>query len=240
MGVTVSTTENAVTVVPAVNTVTVASVGVQGIPGPTGADGVHVDAVAFVANDMVFTLSDASTVTMVGAKTDLKGDTGAAGADGADGAAGADGADGADGKTVLNGAIDPTTEGVDGDFYLNTATHTIFGPKSGTWPAGVSLVGPAGVDGVDGADGAATFLELTDTPSTFTAGKWLKVNTGGTALEWVDEPAGSYTLPTASDSVLGGVKVGSGLSITDGVLAATGGSGTDAATVNSLVFAQTY
>ena len=36
---------------------------------------------------------------------------------------------------------------------------------------------------------------------------------------------GSYTLPTATSSVLGGVKVGSGLTITDGVLAATGGGG---------------
>jgi len=36
---------------------------------------------------------------------------------------------------------------------------------------------------------------------------------------------GSYTLPTATSSVLGGVKVGSCLTITDGVLAATGGGG---------------
>jgi hypothetical protein len=36
---------------------------------------------------------------------------------------------------------------------------------------------------------------------------------------------GSYTLPTASSSILGGVKVGANLTITDGVLAATGGGG---------------
>ena len=36
---------------------------------------------------------------------------------------------------------------------------------------------------------------------------------------------GSYALPTATSSVLGGIKVGSGLTITDGVLAATGGGG---------------
>jgi hypothetical protein len=36
---------------------------------------------------------------------------------------------------------------------------------------------------------------------------------------------GSYTLPTATSSVLGGIKVGSGLTITDGVLSATGGGG---------------
>ena len=58
-----------------------------------------------------------------------------------------------DGKSVLSGAVDPTTEGVDGDFYINTTTWTIFGPKAGgVWPAGVSLVGPAGADGADGVD----------------------------------------------------------------------------------------
>lgn len=37
---------------------------------------------------------------------------------------------------------------------------------------------------------------------------------------------GPFTLPTASADTLGGVKVGSGLTITDGVLASTGGGGT--------------
>jgi hypothetical protein len=36
---------------------------------------------------------------------------------------------------------------------------------------------------------------------------------------------GSYTLPTASASVLGGIKVGSGLAIASGVLSTTGGGG---------------
>ena len=36
---------------------------------------------------------------------------------------------------------------------------------------------------------------------------------------------GSYSLPTASSGVLGGIKVGANLTITDGVLAASGGSG---------------
>ena len=42
---------------------------------------------------------------------------------------------------------------------------------------------------------------------------------------------GSYTLPTATSSVLGGVKVGSGLTIADGVLAATGGGGGGSANI---------
>ena len=98
------------------------------------------------------------------------GATGAAGADGADGAAGDDGADG---KTVLNGAVDPTSEGVDGDFYINTASNEIFGPKAaGVWGTGTSLVGPTGATGATGAtgpagdvsspdDSVATIVELT-------------------------------------------------------------------------------
>ena len=92
------------------------------------------------------------------------------GATGAAGATGADGADGADGKTVLNGAVDPTTEGVDGDFYINTASNEIFGPKAaGVWGTGTSLVGPTGATGATGPagdvsspdDSVATIVELT-------------------------------------------------------------------------------
>ena len=78
---------------------------------------------------------------------------------GSTGPAGADGADGADGKTVLSGAVDPTTEGVDGDFYINTTSWEIFGPKTaGVWGTGSSLIGPqgdTGATGPAGADGAA-------------------------------------------------------------------------------------
>ena len=38
---------------------------------------------------------------------------------------------GIDGKTVLNGTSNPTTQGVNGDFYINTSNYTIFGPKTG-------------------------------------------------------------------------------------------------------------
>jgi hypothetical protein len=62
------------------------------------------------------------------------------------GIAGTNGSNGVDGKTVLSGTVNPTSQGVDGDFYINTATSFIFGPKvSGTWPTGVSLKGADGV-----------------------------------------------------------------------------------------------
>jgi hypothetical protein len=50
-----------------------------------------------------------------------------------------------------------------------------------------------------GGSGATTFTALTDTPNTFTAGKWLKVNALGTAIEQVDAPTAgsSVTVDTA-------------------------------------------
>ena len=67
---------------------------------------------------------------------------------------GQDGADGTNGNTILNGPVNPTTQGVDGDFYINTVTNMFFGPKATvSWPAGVSLVGPPGADGQDGTNG---------------------------------------------------------------------------------------
>jgi hypothetical protein len=81
--------------------------------------------------------------------------TGPAGSQGIQGPTGATGAAGVNGKMVLNGTTNPTNQGVDGDFYINTATNTLFGPKaSGTWPSGISLVGSQGFTGSTGAAGA--------------------------------------------------------------------------------------
>ena len=80
---------------------------------------------------------------------------GADGADGSDGADGADGAPGEDGRTISHGTEDPA-EGIgeDGDFYINTATWEIFGPKEdGSWPEdGVEIKGEDGADGADGRE----------------------------------------------------------------------------------------
>lgn len=57
--------------------------------------------------------------------------------------------------TVLSGSGAPSSgTGVDGDFYVDTTAHTFYGPKaSGTWPSGVSIVGPTGATGATGATG---------------------------------------------------------------------------------------
>jgi hypothetical protein len=101
--------------------------GIQGEPGPQGIAG------------------------PVGAT----GATGAAGATGDTGPQGEPGVDGVDGKTIRSGTSDPDSgTGVAGDFYINTSTKLIFGPKVGTnWGTGVSLVGPIGPQGAVGDQG---------------------------------------------------------------------------------------
>jgi len=56
---------------------------------------------------------------------------------------------------VLNGTSAPTSgTGANGDFFINTTASIIYGPKAGgAWPAGVSLVGPAGATGATGPAG---------------------------------------------------------------------------------------
>jgi hypothetical protein len=84
---------------------------------------------------------------------------------GEDGTDGIDGINGTDGKTILSGAINPSTEGVDGDFYINTTTWVIFGPKDvGVWPLGTPIVGAAGADGTNGLNGK-TVLTGAGSPS---------------------------------------------------------------------------
>lgn len=89
-----------------------------------------------------------------------QGDTGATGdqgPQGIQGATGPAGSDGADGRTVLNGTGAPGAGlGAEGDFYVQTDTDQIYGPKSGgAWGAATDLVGPIGPQGAVGPQGPA-------------------------------------------------------------------------------------
>lgn len=82
----------------------------------------------------------------------VPGFPGAPGSDGSDGDDGSDGSDGSDGKTVLNGEGAPANSlGVDGDFYIDTDTSEIYGPKgdvtAGQWPPPTDLKGANGAEG---------------------------------------------------------------------------------------------
>lgn len=55
----------------------------------------------------------------------------------------------------LNGSADPDNAiGSNGDFYINTTSNYIFGPKAGgVWPSGVSIIGAQGPQGPQGPQG---------------------------------------------------------------------------------------
>lgn len=65
------------------------------------------------------------------------------------GTPGTPGSNGVDGRTLLNGVGAPGAGlGANGDFYIETVTSTIYGPKTaGAWGAGTSLIGPPGPAG---------------------------------------------------------------------------------------------
>lgn len=98
--------------------------GLQGLKGDTGASGPQ------------------GPIGLTGPQG-IKGDTGARGPIGPQGISGTNGTNG---KTILNGTTKPATSlGTLGDFYINTASDTLYGPKSaGGWGTGISLVGPKG------------------------------------------------------------------------------------------------
>lgn len=129
--------------------------GTNGTPGATGPTGAAGAAGATGAAGPAGPTGPTGPNGAAGAP----GATGSAGPTGTTGAAGptgAAGANGVDGRTILNGVGAPGAgTGANGDFYISTSTNLIYGPKAaGAWPAGVSIVGPAGATGPAGAAGA--------------------------------------------------------------------------------------
>ena len=133
--------------------------GIQGIQGPAGNDGISVTWLGSLAtapatpslNEAYYNTTDKKSYIWNGSAWQIISQDGLNGTNGINGS---DGVDGIDGRTVLSGSVDPTAEGVNGDFYINTTTNTIFGPKtSGVWGGGTSLVGAQGVAGTNGTNG---------------------------------------------------------------------------------------
>ena len=107
--------------------------GPQGAQGPTGAQGIQ-------------------GVTGAGGE----GSVGPTGATGADGATGSVGPTGATGSGILSGQGEPGNQGMEGEFYIDTDSTTLYGPKgaSGWASSGVELKGADGAVGAAGATGA--------------------------------------------------------------------------------------
>ena len=125
---------------------------------------------------------------------------------------GADGRNGIDGKDGTNG-----TNGKDGKDGTNG--------KDGKTPIkGVDYFTQAEIQQIE--NNAAAKVDLSEYAKTADLST---VATSGSYEDLTNKPTipAAYELPTASATTLGGVKVGSGLSITNGVLSATGGGVAD-------------
>jgi hypothetical protein len=82
-----------------------------------------------------------------------QGEQGPPGEQGETGAAGPTGADGADGSKWYNGEGVPGAIGVDGDYYLDTASGNVYERASGSWSITGNIIGPQGEQGIQGEQG---------------------------------------------------------------------------------------
>lgn len=160
------------------------SSGPQGPPGATGAAGATGPVGPAGANGSIIYSGSGTPAASLGAAGDfyldlatgllygpktsagwgtgfsLKGGTGAtgsAGAPGPRGAPGATGATGAAGSQIYSGTTVPaSTLGKVGDYYLNTTTYLLYGPKTASgWGSPIALQGPQGAQGPPGPEGNA-------------------------------------------------------------------------------------
>ena len=157
--------------------------------------------------------------------------------------AGMNGKDGKDGKSAYQIAVENGFEGSETDWLAS-----LKGADGRNGIDGINGTnGKDGKDGTNGKDGktpikgvdyftqaeiqqiennAAAKVDLSEYAKTADLST---VATSGSYEDLTNKPTipAAYELPTASATTLGGVKVGSGLSITNGVLAATGGGVAD-------------
>lgn len=116
------------------------------------------------------------------------------------------------GYSVLNGVVDPLSGiGRDGDFYINTSTNYLFGPKAtGTWPAGVSMTGSQG----DAAPDVQYEYQDSDSGWTGTANsysgteEWIRVSLDGgstwsSSIKFVGDQGDPGTDGTDGDQIVG-------------------------------------
>lgn len=143
-------------------------------------------------------------------------------------------------NTILNGTGVPSNSvGNNGDFYIDTATTTLYGPKSaGVWGTGIALTS-SGVNITTKSLTTTTPTTTTQSASTTTATAAMgtpvvldsptQVNadwnaTSGLAQIMNKPVLQNYVLPMASANMMGGIRIGNGLTIdANGIVTATGG-----------------
>jgi hypothetical protein len=93
-------------------------------------------------------------------------------------------------NTILNGKGSPKSSlGINGDFYIDTRSLLIYGPKSkGKWPTPQSIQGPTGSTGSDGKNGADGKVVSNSNISSSSGGKG---ETGAQGEKGEQGPAGA-------------------------------------------------
>ncbi|MCJ8208656.1 collagen-like protein [Mucilaginibacter sp. RS28] len=129
---------------------------------------------------------------------------------------GDDGLPGADGKSILSGPLDPSnlSTGTNGDFYLNTTSTTLFGPKTNEdWGQGVSL------SGITADDIGQGFL-IDSSEKLIPDYNYIAKQADLAKLTNALVPHPTYTAPTASisSSQAGNYEIGQSVAITINLL----------------------
>ncbi len=119
-------------------------------------------------------------------------------------------------NTFLNGLGAPNaTDGIDGDFYLDTLSLNLYGPKKkGKWPLPKSLVGPVGPQGPVGKQGSDGKVGDKGTTSS---------SAGSQGVQGMQGPQGIQGTPGAAGS--SGPSGGAGAAGSVGAAGSTGPQG---------------
>lgn len=176
--------------------------GAQGIPGKDGKDGkTPIKGVDYYTDEEIASIKDEiAQKVQVGAK-------------------------GEDGKSAYQIAVDEGFEGSETDWLASLkGTDGRNGIDGKTPVKGVDYFTQAEIQQIE--NNAAVKVDLSDYAK---SADLSTVATSGSYEDLTNKPTipAAYELPVASTTILGGVKVGSGLEITNGVLSANGGGVAD-------------
>jgi hypothetical protein len=137
-------------------------------------------------------------------------------------------------NTILNGKGAPISKlGIDGDFYIDTRSLSLYGPKkSGKWPSAQSLqgatgaIGAAGSDGRNGSDGRTTSNATSVTGPSGTQGeRGEKGDAGAAGSSGLPGPAGPTGAKGDTGNSGGGPAGARGDTGSQGAAGATGAKG---------------
>jgi len=127
---------------------------------------------------------------------------------------------------LLSGSGTPSASvGINGDFYIDTKTFNLFGPKAnGKWPVPINLKGPTGLMGPQGVDGKTGSTGSVSVGSAGDTGAQGETGATGATGEKGDKGETGATGATGERGATG-ASGGSGATGAQGPTGAQGGSG---------------